>query len=163
MYFSKCDGSTVTNNCHLANFFVLFNLEKPLLLPRIVAHLGKKTAGVFLLFLEETMSKKSKKQCARCERLEEVTEGLLCEIGGLEEQLEEQEEVGLFVPEELKPALLSFLEVERYRLTQDLLETRPGDEVYPYLVEKMNDVNNLRDLFGGRPGKLAVEFTFQVG
>lgn len=109
------------------------------------------------------MSKKSKKQCARCQELELATEVLLCEIGGLEEQLEEQEGEGLFVPEELKPALLSFLEVERYRLTQDLLETRPGDEVYPYLVEKMNDVNNLRDLFGGRPGKLAVEFTFQVG
>lgn len=109
------------------------------------------------------MSKKAKKQCARCAELELATEVLLCEIGGLEEQLEEQEEGGLFVPVELKPALLSFLEVERYRLSQDLFQTAPGDEIYPYLVEKMNEVNGLRALFGDRPGKLAVEFTFEIG
>lgn len=109
------------------------------------------------------MSKKSKKQCTRCQELELATEVLLCEIGGLEEQLEEQEEAGLVIPQELKPALLSFLEVERYRLNQDLLETRPGDEVFPYILEKLNDVNRLRALFGDRPGTLAVEFTFELG
>lgn len=112
------------------------------------------------------MSKKAKKscsKCARCEELEMGVEALLGEIGALEEELEGQEEEGLFIPQELKPALLSFLEVERYRLSQDLFQTAPGAEIYPYLVEKMNEVNDLRALFGDRPGKLAVEFTFQIG
>lgn len=109
------------------------------------------------------MSKKAKKQCTRCEELELTAEALLGEIGALEEELEGQEEEGLFIPQELKPALLSFLEVERYRLSQDLFQTAPGDEIYPYLVEKMNEVNDLRALFGDRPGKLAIEFTFELG
>ncbi len=109
------------------------------------------------------MSKKAKNscsKCARCEQLETVAEALLGEIGALEEELEGQEEEGLFIPQELKPALLSFLEVERYRLSQDLLQTAPGDEIYPYLVENMSEVNGLRALFGDRPEKVTVELSF---
>lgn len=59
---------------------------------------------------------------------------------------------GVFIPSEFRDYLWGLIEIERYRLVEDLLQT-PPDELHEaagsYIEEQLMNLNALRMCFGG--------------